>query len=139
MEIMGVQTVKKRVGRITARGNVPPIPPHVTAYYETAPHENYVYFAEDPETGLVKIGITFAINVMERVRDHERSIGRPMNLLATVRGSRRDERMYHTALESSRSHGEWFRPSPELSAFVAKANDPARATGTYWGEWMVLL
>ena len=140
MELVGARSVKKRTGRITWRGNVPPIPPHVTAYYETVPNAAYVYFAEDPETGLVKIGKTFAIHVMVRLRSLEREIGHPLTLLATTKGGFCVEREHHIALSHSRMRGEWFSPSPELSAFIDAANAPVRSAGeAYWGKWAALL
>lgn len=93
--------------------------------------DQYVYFLEDTETHLVKIGTTWGRRLMERVREHERTVGRPCVLLAAADGGRRVERAYHDRLRDTREHGEWFRPSPVLTEIVAGLR--------YWHSWASLL
>lgn len=92
-----------------------PLPP---SHVAQDPYANYVYFVEDPESGLIKIGCTYGMRLMERVREFERAAGYPMRLLAAIVGDRKVERAYHDRFQATRDHGEWFRPSDELNATV---------------------
>jgi hypothetical protein len=93
-----------------------------------------VYFAYDAQADLTKIGTTWLGHLSERVRTHERAIGRPLRLLGTIWGDRHAEKEIHDDLEATRDHGEWFRASPDLAALVAILNTHGSADG-FWGGW----
>lgn len=71
--------------------------------------EGWVYFIR--KGGLVKIGWSSQPSVRFKQL-------RPDEVLATMPGSMRDERDLHGAFSHLREHGEWFRPEPDLLAFI---------------------
>jgi len=50
-----------------------------------------------------------------------------VRLLATTPGSFSREREIHRQFASARVHGEWFRPTPELLAFIGTLKPKSRA------------
>jgi hypothetical protein len=118
-----------------------PIPPHIVIPEPDQSDVHFTYFAEHPQTGLIKIGSTFCPRLMTRMRELEREYGLPMNLLAVVKGGHKVERTYHAQFAADRDHREWFRPSPEMHAVILLANVPEWTPDAvaYWHEWSVLL
>lgn len=62
--------------------------------------------------GLVKIG--FTTDLKQRMREVPNE-----EILGTVPGTMEDEKRCHTAFAHLRVKGEWFRPEPDLMAFIA--------------------
>jgi hypothetical protein len=71
--------------------------------------EGFVYFAECGE--VIKIG--YSRNVKQRMRD----IGAD-RLLASIPGTMQDERALHARFGPAWDHGEYFRPTPDLVAYI---------------------
>lgn len=82
----------------------------------------HVYFVE-AENGLVKIG--YSANVALRFRALLTTSAAPLKLLGWLPGTTGTERELHDKLEDSRSHGEWFRPTPDVAAVLATIQRPA--------------
>ena len=123
------------------RKPIDPIPPHLAGIVKSEPHGSVTYFAEDTATGHVKIGYSWRPRLMERIRELERELKRPVRLLAVVHGGREVEKGYHQRLAADREHHEWFRPSPPVMACITEANAPTWTPdgATYWHEWAGLL
>lgn len=75
-----------------------------------------VYVVRD-DLGRLKIGWTGG-SVERRARGIEKASGHPLEIVASFQGTRRDERQVHEQLAASRLHGEWFRPSAEVYAWI---------------------
>lgn len=75
-----------------------------------------VYFAQDAETGLIKIGCSRL--PFERVARLEKELGTRLIMLAVMPGWRRLEFSLHCVFAASRVRGEWFTPNKELVEFV---------------------
>lgn len=75
-----------------------------------------VYFVQ--ESGMMAIKIGVAKDVDGRVR--EMAVGTPhlLVVLAVVNGDRRVEQSLHARFARARIRGEWFRPVPELLAYI---------------------
>lgn len=86
--------------------------------------DTYVYFIQATTLGLIKIGWTW--DPLERLTRLQ--IGSPddLKLLGVIRdaSAERLESRLHMQFAHARRHGEWFRPEPDLLAFIAlKARD----------------
>lgn len=76
-----------------------------------------VYFVRDTVTGLIKIGHTGKL--AQRLRSLRSQAGNhPIDLLASVTGGWGIEQELHNLFRADLDHGEWFRPSAALNAFV---------------------
>jgi hypothetical protein len=71
--------------------------------------QGWVYFIRKGD--LIKIGWTS--HRQRRFRELQ-----PDHVLATTPGTVYDERRCHAAFAHLREHGEWFRPEPDLLAFI---------------------
>lgn len=71
-------------------------------------------------TGPVKIGWTK--NFDSRLIRLQTGHPRPLKLLAALPGDKTVEAALHKQFKAYRLHGEWFRKSPEVRAFI-KANE----------------
>jgi hypothetical protein len=76
-----------------------------------------VYFIQAGENGLIKIG--FAKNVAKRLVKMQVDCPVPLRVIGVLQGERADEAGAHKRFAGDRARGEWFRPSDELSAYVA--------------------
>ncbi len=79
-----------------------------------------VYFIQqrvDGGDGPIKIGVS--ADVADRVSKLQVGCAYPLVLLATMKGDDTTEYNLHTRFASARLSGEWFRPVPELLAFIA--------------------
>lgn len=87
------------------------------------PDERPVYFIQ-ADNGLVKIGVSAdPMNRLEGLRT-----GSPLRLrlLGVIPGlGVVGEHELHERFAASRSHGEWFRPTPELATYIAENARPA--------------
>lgn len=72
----------------------------------------YVYFAENPSSGYIKIGVSSNPAVRKW------ALGRGTMLLRTIRGTRRTEQRLHRKFRAYRVKGEWFRDCPEIRAYI---------------------
>lgn len=81
----------------------------------------FVYFAQEqsPE-GYVKIGYT-SIAPEDRVPRMQQGNPRRIVLLGSMLGNRRQERVLHEQFAEHHVAGEWFKPAPDLMAFIAAA------------------
>jgi hypothetical protein len=82
-----------------------------------AQHSMKTYFIQGASTGLIKIGKT-AGSVKKRCDDLQ--VGSPDNLRVLKSVKRDIERGLHKSFAYLRTHGEWFRPAPELLRFISK-------------------
>lgn len=73
-----------------------------------------VYFLTDGEA--IKIGYSGAPNL--RLRDLQGAHHRELRLLAWITGTVENERAIHRQFAHLNVRGEWFRPEPDLVAFV---------------------
>lgn len=79
--------------------------------------ESVVYFLRDPEDGQIKIGTS--VDPASRIRGIRTMRGREVALVATIPGSHEVETGLHKRFAHCRGIGEWFRPEPDLLAFIA--------------------
>jgi hypothetical protein len=80
----------------------------------------FIYFVQQyrKPSGPVKIG--WSIDPRRRLADLQGGSPVRLRLLGFAPGTRVDERRLHSELVGLWSHGEWFRPSPELWAVVLR-------------------
>lgn len=81
--------------------------------------QEYVYFVQAATLGLIKIGSAWS--PMDRLYTLQTGSPDTLRLLAVIRCSgaaRGDEKAIHQKFAEYRSHGEWFRPAPELLAYI---------------------
>jgi hypothetical protein len=76
-----------------------------------------VYFVRDPEEGSIKIGYT-KVPIERRLQQLQTGNPRELTLLACVPGTTLDESRLHARFACDLERGEWFRPSPELLAYI---------------------
>ncbi len=91
----------------------------------------HVYVIESAETGHVKIGV--AEDVFEQLKDLQSASPVPLTLYNYLRAASRSEamvleRLCHDALQSVRTHGEWFLIQPRvawvtLNSVIDRFND----------------
>lgn len=79
-----------------------------------------IYFIAPVGGGNIKIGVTK--NPQRRLRDLRNYSPLPLQTLACVPGNADDECKLHRMFFSAHSHGEWFRPSPEILNFIIHVN-----------------
>lgn len=88
--------------------------------YRRATRTPRVYFVQAEKLGLIKIG--YAADIRERLRSLQ--VGSPDRL--TLIGAIYDndalsiEAQLHSRFRDDREHGEWFRPTEALLAFIAE-------------------
>jgi T5orf172 domain len=76
-----------------------------------------VYFIQHgPPDGLIKIG--FSADIRSRIKSIQLLAPLPLRLLGHVPGGMEKESELHARFETSRHHGEWFSPTPDLLAWV---------------------
>jgi len=76
----------------------------------------WIYFIQGQATGLIKIGQSAAPGA----RLDQMQTGSPDRLviLGVLKYSRNLEGELHSKFADSRSHGEWYKPGPELLSFI---------------------
>jgi hypothetical protein len=96
-----------------------PPPPLELIRREAALHADGVVYFIGGRRGAVKIGFT---TQTPAVRLAALQTGSPVRLfvLATMPGRERDEQAVQMHFKASRLHGEWFRRTLELRAFIAE-------------------
>ncbi len=87
---------------------------------EAAPRPTFgiVYFIEAVGADRIKIGWT-ATDPLRRMTELQNAAPFPLKLLATVIGTRRNEREFHAHFAKARAIREWFDATPELRRCVA--------------------
>ena len=94
-----------------------PRPPHVLP--RVRKHSGEVYFIQRSGDGAIKIGWTALIDKTRQVGVQVGSVEH-LTVLATVPGSRADERLWQSRFEDEHIRGEWFRPSKALLETIAE-------------------
>ena len=91
-----------------------------------ADKEREVYFIRSVTVGLIKIGV--ANRAKTRLLDLRSYSADALDLIGVVRCQNFGalERELHLRFAADRSHGEWFRPSAALLAYIAENAVPAR-------------
>lgn len=77
---------------------------------------SWLYFLLAESCGLIKIGFTSSPDT--RVLRLRATSPVPLTLLATVHGDRENEQAIHARFAADRAHGEWFRSTPGLLAYI---------------------
>lgn len=81
--------------------------------------EQVVYFIEAVGLELIKIGQTRLLD--DRIRSLATGSPVPLKLIGYIAGTAARERKLHKQFARDRAHGEWFRATPELRRYIAKA------------------
>lgn len=81
-----------------------------------------IYFIKSDETKEIKIGYTSG-EVEKRLKSLQTGHPYKLQVLATMPGSRDDEKNLHERFASSRLSGEWFKPYPDLLVFIATVKE----------------
>lgn len=76
------------------------------------PETSFVYLAEAPALGLLKIGKS--CNPIARMSNLKCKLKTPVRLIRSIIGGHALERYYHKKFYSHRSSGEWFFDTPEI-------------------------
>lgn len=80
------------------------------------PQPVFVYFVRATESGRIKIGK--ARDVERRLAGIRTGCSEPLELMGWVDGGVHREDAVHSMFRADREHGEWFRPSAALLAFI---------------------
>jgi hypothetical protein len=75
-----------------------------------------VYFVRESGTGAIKIGMSKQLS--KRLSELARILPYAIDLLATIDGGREVEWALHNRFDHARIQREWFRPVPELLAYI---------------------
>jgi len=82
---------------------------------------NMIYFAQVGDDGPIKIGFTTQ-KVEKRINALQTSNPQKINLLATMNGTYKDERMLHKKFRIIKLKGEWFEPDKILIDYIKRLN-----------------
>jgi hypothetical protein len=77
-----------------------------------------LYFIQAEGVGHIKIGFTADDDAAARLATLQTGSPVPLKLLGTVPGTMDDEKNLHRRFASSKVHGEWFKPVPDLVAII---------------------
>jgi hypothetical protein len=82
-------------------------------------HDGYVYFVRCPLNGFIKIGYSWGDpeSRFQMIQVHSPV---PVKRHAVMVGDETLEFKLHSRFDEYRDHGEWFKPSPGLDAFIAE-------------------
>lgn len=80
----------------------------------------FVYFVRAETTRLIKIGISR--DMVQRLKALQTGSPDKLSVMGVIRCERPvdTERAFHAQFRRQHSHGEWFKPSAELDAFIAE-------------------
>ena len=116
---------KKGIAEKDYRRRLHPFSPEEQAYIDAPLYpperESYVYFVQDGADGPIKIG--YAVDVTKRIASLQTGHHRALRVLLTIPGGPKVERKMHNKFWRSRIRGEWFRPTPMLTAFIESGGD----------------
>lgn len=80
-----------------------------------------VYFIQAVSGGLIKIGATTAQSPETRLAAMQAGCPVRLRILAVIRNPERfQEQLIHRLFADDRRHGEWFEPTPQLLAYIAR-------------------
>jgi len=88
-----------------------------------------IYFAQADVIGLIKIGYHGGTDAADRLRELQTGCPSKLILLGTIPGGPETETDLHRRFAFAHAHGEWFRPVPELLAFIGQQPAGVRAGG----------
>ena len=78
--------------------------------------DRYVYFALNPNDGLIKIGVS--INPKSRIEALSKATASSLELIKAIDGSYKLEKSLHEKFDKHRVRGEWFRFAKEIRDFI---------------------
>ena len=76
-----------------------------------------IYFIQQGESGPIKIGYTKG-KIKQRIQSLQTGNPEPLKILATMRGTVKDEINLHKAFDAHRLFGEWFDPSKDIMEYI---------------------
>jgi transcriptional regulator with XRE-family HTH domain len=124
VRIMGADEANRRLLLIPDSHNAKPASRQgpTEPRVDTKRRVHCVYFIEDRDTLLIKIGRTYQLKArLKKIRgDYPKA-----HVIATIPGHCREEREIHSLFSRYRFRGEWFRPSPLIFEYIA-ANAASR-------------
>lgn len=82
----------------------------------------FIYFVQAQNLKLIKIGHAKG-SVASRLASLQTGSPDRLVLLGAMAGTRTDEQALHAEFKYAHSHGEWFRPVPDLIALAARHRD----------------
>lgn len=97
-----------------------------------------IYFIREEASGQIKIG--YANDPWVRLRNFQTASPFGVEIVALEEGGAGREAELHRQFATSLSRGEWFRPTPDLTDYMAALGDPERPADTrslrtraFWG------
>jgi len=85
--------------------------------------DRHVYFIQPTSGGLIKIGSS--ADIEGRLRQLQAASPQPLRVVGVIPNAGfKGEQEIHARFASERQHGEWFRPSDALQAFIARLPRP---------------
>jgi hypothetical protein len=78
---------------------------------------SWVYFIQAGDDGPIKIGVSR--KPKRRIESLRTASPVELRLIAVIVGGEKEEQALHRRFSEDRTHGEWFRPSSDLLAFIA--------------------
>jgi hypothetical protein len=79
-----------------------------------------IYFIQGTVTKNIKIGRTVR-DIQKRLNEMQSSD--PLVCLKITKGDKDDERLLHDRFKHAWSHGEWFKPTPDLLNFIDRLHE----------------
>ena len=96
-----------------------PLVPVVTNELPDAPGVYFVQLAMPDGNGPIKIGVS-STSMRTRVADFNSGYPWRVVVLGWAPGGQEEERAAHFAMRAHRMNGEWFKPHPDVFAFVGR-------------------
>jgi hypothetical protein len=98
-----------------------------------------IYFIACPDAGAVKIGVTEdrIICVYKRLTIMQTGCPLRLELVGTEDGHKAEEAVLHARFAPARIHGEWYRLTDELRAYVAQLTVPDKPSRPARSEKLV--
>jgi hypothetical protein len=89
-----------------------------------------IYFAQADVSGQIKIGYHGGTDANDRLRELQTGCPTKLFLLGTLPGGPETEADLHKRFAFAHAHGEWFKPVPELLAFIGQQSSGPKLNGT---------
>ena len=80
----------------------------------------YIYFIQDTECGLIKIG--WAKDPYSRMTTLQTGAPNRLILLGAFEGTIKDEKTIHNLMKNERTRGEWFKDNENIRQYVKERN-----------------
>lgn len=77
-----------------------------------------IYFVRAGAEGAIKIG--FSSNPDMRIDALRTAVPEDVRVLAVIKGTQGEEQRLHAVFEHAHLRGEWFKPTPDLLAYIAQ-------------------